>query len=67
MAMRFDTIQVFKFIDFDTDEEFQYFAFYDSGDDYTSPPEYLEKFNSDDSYQELSTQLNQLRTILWNN
>lgn len=66
MAMQFDNFQVLKFMDFDTDEEFEYYLCSDAGSDYTSPPEYLEKFNSDDAYQDLSTQLNQLRTILWN-
>ena len=66
MPMEFDNVQIFKFIDFDTDDEFEYYSFYDSGDDYTTPPHFMEKLTTDKSYEELSNKLEQLRGIIWN-
>lgn len=67
MSMEFDIVQVYKFIDHENDEEFEYYCFYDSGNDYTSPTHYMDKIINDESYKELSKKIEQLREVIWSN
>lgn len=65
MSLEFDIVQVFKFIDHENGEEFEYYCFYDSGDDYTDPPHFIDKLKTEESFQEISKKLVQLREVIW--
>ena len=64
MAIEFDGITI-TLLDDETDEQFMYFAGYDSGDDHTVPDEYLDKLNDDENYKELSDKIEEIRKIAW--
>ena len=65
MPFQFDNITI-SFYDHETEEEFQYFMGYDSGNDYTSEDEHMDKMNNDDpEYKEISEKIDKIREIVF--
>lgn len=61
--MRFDYITI-NFIDDDTDQEFTYYMYYDSGEDNTRPKQFLDKLMNDSNLADISQKLDKIRDII---